>query len=367
MQSRKGDVTMAASRIRTAAAAALLRSARPHRSAPARADLPPLIPRAVLFGNPEKAATGNFARRDSMLAYLAPSNGVLSIWVRTVGKSDDRVVATDPVRPIRNVVWQPDSKHVLYEQERAATKISTSIRRTSRRSSTRDLTPFGDKVRSDIEAVDPRFPNEMLVTSNKRDPNVFDVYRVDLKRGVATLDTQNPGSGRRMGRGQPARRPRGAAEQLRRIERDSRASECVGAAGTRCCKAAPDDQIAPVAFSADNRSLYVSSSVGANSSRLLRYDLAQRPVFRRRCRSDLRRRQLRSSTRRRASWSPSLSARPHRVGGTRSRPIRGDFDALAKLHAGDIGFLSSTANGRRLIVAYLVDNGPVVVLFVRPV
>ena len=35
-----------------------------------------------------------------------------------------------------------------------------------------------------------------------------------------------------------------------------------------------------------------------------------------------------------------------------------DFAALRKLHDGDIGFLSSTENGRRLIVAYFVDNGP---------
>ncbi len=137
----------------------------------ARADLPPLIPRAVLFGNPEKASPA-ISPNGLMLAYLAPSNGVLSIWVRTVGKSDDRLVATDPARPIRNVLWQPDSKHVLYEQDKGGSENFHVYQTDIATKATRDLTPFGDNVRSDIENVDPRFPNTLLFTSNKRDPKV---------------------------------------------------------------------------------------------------------------------------------------------------------------------------------------------------
>ncbi|HYL27663.1 MAG TPA: S9 family peptidase, partial [Candidatus Nitrosotalea sp.] len=150
-----------------------------------RADLPPLIPRAVLFGNPEKASP-EISPNGAMLAYLAPSNGVLSIWVRTIGENDDRVIATDPTRPIRNVVWQPDSKHVLYEQDKGGNENFHVYQADIATKATRDLTPFGDKVRSDIESVDPRFKNVILVTSNKRDPNVFDVYRVNLQTGAAS-------------------------------------------------------------------------------------------------------------------------------------------------------------------------------------
>ena len=55
------------------------------------AKLPPLIPRAVLFGNPEK--TGPQISPDgTKLAYLAPQDGVLNVWVRTLGQTDDRPV-----------------------------------------------------------------------------------------------------------------------------------------------------------------------------------------------------------------------------------------------------------------------------------
>jgi dipeptidyl aminopeptidase/acylaminoacyl peptidase len=321
-----------------------------------RADLPPLIPRAVLFGNPQKVSPV-VSPNGAMLAYLAPSNGVLSIWVRTVGQSDDRVVATDPARPIRNVVWQPDSKHVLYEQDKGGNENFHVYRVDIATRSSRDLTPFGDKVRSDIENVDPRFRNVILVTSNKRDPNVFDVYRIDLRTGAATLDTRNPG---RVGAW--AEDNNLAVRAATQNDADGSTEILVRANASdpwhTLLKASPDDQLATVAFSADNGSLYVSSSVGANSARLLRYDLtsgehsvvASDPTY------DV--------------GSPLIDARTRKlvaVSFQRDRTewdvidpsYQRDFDALKKLHDGDIGFLSSTSNGRRLIVTYIVDNGPI--------
>lgn len=322
----------------------------------AQADLPPLIPRAVLFGNPQKASPA-ISPDGAMLAYLAPYNGVLSIWVRTIGESDDHVVATDPARPIRNVVWQPDAKHVLYEQDKGGNENFHVYQANVATKATRDLTPFGDKVRSDIESVDPRFPNEILITSNKRDPNVFDVYRVNLMTGIATLDTQNPGSvggwaedNDLVVRAALQNNSDGSNEILVRPNASSPWHSLL--------KASADDQIAPVAFSADNRSVYVSSSVSTNSSRLLLYDLSSDqftvvasdptydvggPLV------DAKSRKLAavSFERDRTEWDvldPSYEA---------------DFAALRQLHTGDFGFLSSTADGRRLIVNYVVDDGPV--------
>ncbi|HET6274742.1 MAG TPA: S9 family peptidase [Candidatus Cybelea sp.] len=347
---------MLTSRVRTPLAAALLATLAFAAMPAARADLPTLIPRSVLFGNPEKAGPA-ISADGRALAYLAPANGVLSIWVRTIGENDDRVVATDPSRPIRNVVWQPDSKHVLYEQDKGGNENFHVYQTDVATKSTRDLTPFGDKVRSDIEAVDPRYPTQMLVTSNKRDPNVFDVYRVDLQNGTATLDTQNPGT---VG---------GWAEDNHLVVRGALQNNADGSSAIlvrpnaaapwhTLLKASPDDQIAPVAFSANNRSLYVSSSVGANSSQLLRYDLSndQHSVVASDPTYDVGAPLVDEKTRKLAAVAFQRDRTEWQV---LDPSYRSDFEALAKLHAGDIGFLSSTANGRRLIVDYLVDNGPV--------
>jgi len=76
----------------------------------------PLIPRRVLFGNPEKAAP-RLSPDGRKLAYLAPDEGVLNVWVRALGENADRVVTSDRLRGIRSYFWQPDSKHILYEQD----------------------------------------------------------------------------------------------------------------------------------------------------------------------------------------------------------------------------------------------------------
>src|ERR1700751_4929061 len=75
-----------------------------------------LIPRSVLFGNPERSSP-EISPDGTMLAYLAPDQGVLKVWVRTLGKSDDRVITEDRKRGIRNLAWQYDSKNILYVQD----------------------------------------------------------------------------------------------------------------------------------------------------------------------------------------------------------------------------------------------------------
>ena len=76
----------------------------------------PLIPREVLFGNPERADP-QISPDGTQLGYLAPVDGVLNVWIRTLGKTDDRAVTADKHRGIRNFLWQYDNQHILYTQD----------------------------------------------------------------------------------------------------------------------------------------------------------------------------------------------------------------------------------------------------------
>jgi hypothetical protein len=75
--------------------------------------LPPLIPRDVLFGNPERASP-RISRDGKRLGYLAPDEGVLNVWVRSAGAADDRVVTRDRGRGIQTYFWAEDNEHLLY-------------------------------------------------------------------------------------------------------------------------------------------------------------------------------------------------------------------------------------------------------------
>ncbi len=153
--------------------------------------LPPLIPREVLFGNPEKAAP-KISPDGGKIAYLAPKDGVLNVWTRTRGQDDDQPVTDDRKRGIRQFFWQADSAHVLYMQDRDGDENFHLYQTDLATKQTQDLTPFAG-ARALPVAADPNFPDTLLVSVNQRDPRLFDVYRLDLPTRALTLDTENPG------------------------------------------------------------------------------------------------------------------------------------------------------------------------------
>ena len=159
-----------------------------------------LIPREVLFGNPEYAAPA-LSPDGKLLAFLKPEQGVLNIFVRTVGSTQDRLVTNDSLRGIRGVSWAQDSKTLLFSQDVGGDENFHlyAIDATTEGAIAVDLTPFkGAKAQNII--TNKRFPLQLLVGINKRDVAKFDMYRVDLTRALAgdaegalTLDTENPG------------------------------------------------------------------------------------------------------------------------------------------------------------------------------
>ena len=56
----------------------------------------------------------------------------------------------------------------------------------------RDLTPF-DGVQTQLIAMERKFPNEILVGLNRDNPQLHDVYRLDLVSGELTRELDNPG------------------------------------------------------------------------------------------------------------------------------------------------------------------------------
>jgi dipeptidyl aminopeptidase/acylaminoacyl peptidase len=232
----------------------------------------PLIPRGVLFGNPERAAP-QISPDGKQLAWLAPEEGVLNVWVKTVGKEDGRAVTKDRKRGIRVYYWQPDSRHILYVQDTAGDENFRIHQTDIASKETKTLTPF-EKTRAGILAVDPAHPDQMLVELNKRNPQLFDVYRYNFKTGALDMDTENPGDVNEWAadndlqvRAAKAVMPGGIQEIRVRADAES--------PWKALQKWGPDENDGAIAgFSGDNKSLWLVSSVDANTSRLLQMDVA---------------------------------------------------------------------------------------------
>src|SRR5260370_7218199 len=72
-----------------------------------------LIPRNILFGNPVKTSP-QISPDGTRMAYLAPVNDVLNVWVGTIGSEDYAPVTKDTDRGIRFYFWPMDNNHLLY-------------------------------------------------------------------------------------------------------------------------------------------------------------------------------------------------------------------------------------------------------------
>jgi dipeptidyl aminopeptidase/acylaminoacyl peptidase len=153
----------------------------------------PLIPRDVLFGNPQRASA-QLSPDGKWLSFLAPVDGVLNVWVVPTGEDLSQAVAVteDKKRGIRMYTWAEDNQHILYTQDKDgdedwhvyATKVETR--------QTRDLTPI-EKVNARIQGVSEKFPNEILIGLNDRDRRLHDIWRVKIDTGEKELVQQNHG------------------------------------------------------------------------------------------------------------------------------------------------------------------------------
>jgi dipeptidyl aminopeptidase/acylaminoacyl peptidase len=239
----------------------------------------PLIPLAHFFDNPERAAA-RVSPDGRRLAYLAPVDGVLNVWVRRIGvaggdgQGDDRPVTHDRDRGVRAYFWSRDAARILYLQDRAGEEnhhvYAASLDRPDRPA--RDLTPF-DGVKAGVIAVPRETPGEILVSMNLTDRSVFDVFRLRLATGKLTRIADNPGNvigwlADRTGalRAAYAQTPTGDYELLVRDRESEPFRVLAGFAN--------EDGGGPYAFSPDGREIWVASARGSDTSRLVAIDCA---------------------------------------------------------------------------------------------
>jgi dipeptidyl aminopeptidase/acylaminoacyl peptidase len=159
---------------------------------PAQAELPPLIPRDVLFGNAEHSWP-QISPDGEQIAWLAPDkNDVVNVWVGSIDGAKTRVVTNENHRPIEWYAWAGDSKHILYLQDNAGDEINHLFSADLTNDNVRDLTPFRG-VRAQNVLTDLQHPKFVLVALNLRDRHAFDMYRIDLESGAIMLEATNPG------------------------------------------------------------------------------------------------------------------------------------------------------------------------------
>jgi len=337
----------------------------------------PLIPREILFGNPEKISP-QISPDGQYLAYIAPdSKNVLQVWVRVIGQTKDEVLTNDPKRGIRSYFWTYEPGKLIYAQDADGDENYHLYLVEVRTKKVQDLTPF-PKVRAQVVALEPKVPFQILAGMNKLDPRKHDVYRIDLRDGNATLDTENPGNvigwttdadlnvraalaatpdGGHEIWVRPSPQPSPAAS-LRPLPPEGEGGRRPGEGWKTILVIGPDDQGGPVDFSLDGQTLYYVSSVNANAERLMSWDIssgkesviAEDPDY------DVSGTFVHPVTRQIQAVS---FYKDKLVWHVLDGSVAADFETLEKVRQGELHISRGDLKDRFWLASYVVDNGPV--------
>ncbi len=322
----------------------------------ARAELPPLISRDILFGNPERTRP-RLSPDGKRLAWLAPDpKNVLQVWVKTIGGSDDKMMTADKKRGIRFFEWANDNRTLLYQQDNDGDENFHVYGVDLPTGNVRDYTPI-EGVRAAVSAADPAFPNEVLIEMNARNRQLMDVYRLNLATGGLVLDTENPGDVAGWGadaklqvRAAQIATPDGGTEI--RIRDD------VKSPWKTLLKVGPEEILEFQSFSTDGKSVYLKSSIGSDTARLVLRDLATGKEKVLAVAEGVDAGDILVNPR--SHVAEAVSFTPGRTTWKVLEPsVQADFDAIGKLAAGDFAVVSRTDKDDAWLVAFTSDRGPV--------
>jgi len=316
-----------------------------------------LVPREVLFGNPEKARA-RLSPDGERIAYVAPVDGVLNVWVGALGADDAAPVTHDENRGIFQYFWAYDGVHLMYLQDKDGDENWRLYAVNLDTGDIRDLTPY-ECVQARVVDVSKHHPNTMLVAMNQQDPRFHDVYRLDIPTGEMTIIARNPGNivgwvtdFNMKVRGALAMNPEGGFDLLVRAAEDATWQHVL------TWDSVDNMTSGPVGFTKDGDSMYLMDSRGANAGRLIRYDLesgeteliAADPTY------DVSDAMVHpdtyeilavSFTRAREEWEII------------DESIAPDFEAIQAIEDGEHSVVSYTDDFQTWLVAFINDDGPI--------
>jgi len=316
----------------------------------------PVISREILFGNPERTSP-KLSPDGKRFAWIAPDdNNVLQVWVKTVGKEDGKKVTADKKRGIRQYMWAQDDRTLLYMQDSDGDENFHVYGVDLVSGNVRDLTPF-QGVRAGISNLSEKVPERFLVTMNLRDRRLMDVHEVNLTTGAVTLVAENPGdvvgwdaNDNLVVRVAQSMKPDGSTE--------IRVRDGAGAPWKTFVTAPFGEDLNAIDITGDGKALILSSSLNANTSRVIQKDIA-------------------SGTETVIAENPNVD-----VGGIVIHPtkhfvqavdfpagrqawkvidatISADFEGISKLRDGDFNVVNRDRDDKTWLVAFNEDRGPV--------
>lgn len=151
------------------------------------------IPLEDFFRNSER--TGYQLSPDgSYISYMAPYKDRLNVFVRRVDETDEHAIriTNETERSVAGYMWA-DNQRLLYMKDTAGDENYQLYGVHRDGSDDRAYTAF-DGVRTSLIDDLEEQQGVVMIGMNKRNPEVFDPYRLNIETGELTLLAENPGN-----------------------------------------------------------------------------------------------------------------------------------------------------------------------------
>ncbi|MFZ4463101.1 MAG: S9 family peptidase [Bacteroidales bacterium] len=155
------------------------------------AQKPELIPLEDFFKNPDRTSF-NISPDGKYISYLAPFESRLNIFVQKVGSEKATRITSETDRDIAGYFWANNSR-ILFLKDSGGDENFALYGVDYNGKNPKCLTCF-EGVRTQIIDDLEDQPDEVIIGLNKRNPQVFDPYRLNIKTGEMTMLAENPGN-----------------------------------------------------------------------------------------------------------------------------------------------------------------------------
>jgi dipeptidyl aminopeptidase/acylaminoacyl peptidase len=230
--------------------------------------IPPKIPVRDFFRNPVSRGY-DLSPDGQTVSFLQPWESRLNIFVRPVGGGEARRLTSEKDRDIQEYFWKGND-FVIYGMDDRGDENFHLKRVKVKSGEVKDLTPF-PKVRSElVDDLEDVSENEILFRMNKRDPKVFDAFRLNVPTGEMKLVAQNPGNIDRYitdhaGKIRAAITTDGVNTSLLTRPDETAPFKTVLTTNFR-------EQCAPQFYTFDNKAIYANSNIGRDKSAIVVID-----------------------------------------------------------------------------------------------
>ena len=230
-----------------------------------------MIPLKDFFRNPEMSSF-SLSPDGKHISYMKPweeGNRMMNVYVRPIDSNDEIRITDASKRSLYGYFWINNNR-IAYVQDKGGDENIHIYAVDIDGKNNIDLTPF-ENIQARITDDLDDDPNFMLVALNKRNPQIHDVYRLNVNNGDMDMIAENPGniSGwgtDHNGKLRIATTSDGVNTSLLYRENENDDFKSILTTNFK-------ESVSPLFFTFDNKELYVSSNRGRDKSAIFKFDL----------------------------------------------------------------------------------------------